>query len=166
MLSLSRRTFLKSKVMDLRQALFFSDSYSVLKFPVSIVTVLDVDDVGQIWFLVRRPAQHINEFEKEIRARLALYKKGKEFYLNVTGRAYLVTDPEEITHADGIDTESKKLAVTTMVLIRMCTTSIEYSETPKPLQWPSVPKFNLQPSAFVKSLQDVVKNIIPVFQSH
>jgi hypothetical protein len=157
---------LRNRIMDLQQALFFNDSYSVLKFPISIINVSHVDDVGQVWFLVNRPGQNLNEFEKEFRARLAFYKKGKDFYLNVSGKACIVTDPEDVAHAEGIDDETKKLALTSMVLIRMSVTGVQYYSTQKPLQWPTMPKFNMHPSAFVKSLQDVVKNIIPVFQSH
>lgn len=166
--SLPSRAFLRNKIMDLRQALFFNDSYSVLKFPISIINVLQVDEVGQVWFMVARPTQHLNEFETEFRARLALYKKGKDFFLNVSGKACIVTDPEEITHVDGLDDASRKLALSSMVLIRMSISDVQYFPTGKPVSRiaPSLPKVNFHPSALVKSLQYVIKDIIPVFQSH
>lgn len=167
--SLPRQAFLKNKIMDLRQALFFNDSYSVLKFPISIINVLEVDDVGQIWFMVSRPAQHLNEFEKEFRARLAFYKKGKDFFLNVRGKACIVTDPEEIFNLDGIDAEAKKQAITSMVLIRMSVADVQYFAINKPVQWIrlSVPKkFSYNPSGLVQGLKYIIKDVIPVFQSH
>lgn len=163
---LRNQALLKNKIMDLQQALFFNDSYSVLKFPISIINVLHVDDADQMWFMVSRPSQALNEFEKEFRARLSFYKKGKDFFLDIAGKACLVTDPEEINNAEGIDEENKRLASTSMVLIRMSTMNVKYYVIEKPLQWPTPPKFSFRPSAFVKSLQDVFKNIIPVFQSH
>jgi len=166
MQALPSQTLLKNKILDLKQALFFNDSYAVLRFPISIINVLHVDDADQIWFMVNRPSQQLSEFEKEFRARLSLYKKGKDFFLDIAGKACLVTDPEEINHADGIDEATKKLAMTSMVLIRMSKRNVKYYVIEKPVQWPVLPKFTLRPSAFVKSLQDIVKNVIPVFQSH
>lgn len=166
MYALPSQLLLKNKIMELKQALFFNDSYSVLKFPISIINVLHVDDADQIWFIVNRPGQQLNEFEKDFRARLSLYKKGKDFFLDIAGKACLVTDPEEINSAEGIDEATRKLAMTSMVLIRMSTQSVKYYVMEKPLQWPALPKFSLRQSTFVKGLQDVVKNIIPVFQSH
>ena len=58
--------FLQDKIEDLRSALFFSLSNAVLKMPTTIVTTLKVDDAGQIWFFVNRPAQFLHEFDKDI----------------------------------------------------------------------------------------------------
>jgi general stress protein 26 len=168
MQSLPHPMFLKSKIMDLQQALFFSESYSVLKLPISIINVIKVDEVGQVWFMVNRPSQDLNEFEKEFRAKLAFYKKGKNYFLDVRGKAYTVTDPEEVNNLDGCDGNTKKLATTTMVLIRMSISDIKYFPSGKHDSTMNLafPKVYMNPSAFVKSLQDIVKNIIPVFQSH
>jgi hypothetical protein len=168
MLPQPRRVFLQHKIMDLRQALFFNDSQSVLRFPVSIINVLQVDDVDQIWFMVNRPLQHLNEFEKEFRARLDFYKKGKNYYLHVIGKAFIVSDPEEINNVHVLDNDTKKLALTSLVLIRMKINKTFYyhirEQAPKPK--PAHHKFNLHHSAVVKRLQYIVKDIIPVFQSH
>jgi general stress protein 26 len=168
MLSQPRRMFLQHKIMDLQQALFFNDSYSVLRFPISIINVLHVDDVDQVWFMVRRPAQDLKEFEREFRARLEFYKKGKNYYLHVTGKACIVNDPEEINNAHVLDEEMKKAASSAMVLIRMKISQTFYYPAKKqaPKMKPAITKLSLHPSAVVKSLQYIIKDIIPVFQSH
>jgi len=168
MLSQPRRMFLQSKIMDLQQALFYNDSQCVLKFPTSIINVLQVDDVDQVWFMVRRPVQSLNEFEKEFRARLDFYKKGKNYYLHVIGKACVVTDPEEINNVHGLDNETKKLASTSMALIRMKINKTFYYPIKKqaPKLKPAHTKLNLHPSTVVKGLQYIIKDIIPVFQSH
>ena len=56
--------FLSEKVKDLKTALFYSNSSSVLKLPAGVVTAINVDEVGQIWLLVPRPKQSVKEFER------------------------------------------------------------------------------------------------------
>jgi hypothetical protein len=168
MLTQPRRIFLQSRIMDLRQALFYNDSQSVLKFPVSVINVLFVDDVHQVWFMVHRPTQYLNEFEKEFRARLDFYKKGKDYYLQVIGKATVVCDPEELNNVYGLDNETKKLASTSMALIRMKINKTFYYPIRKqpPKAKPANTKLPLHPSAVVKRLQYIIKDIIPVFESH
>lgn len=168
MLSQPRQAFLQKRIMDLQQALFFCESQSILKLPTSIINVLQADDVGQIWFLVSRPHQHLNEYDKEFRAKLDFYKKGKDYYLHVKGKAYIVADPEEINNIEGLGNDAKKLASTSMVLIRMNIHDTFYFPAKKQALKvkPVIPQLRLRSSAVVKSLQYIIKDIIPVFQSH
>jgi hypothetical protein len=168
MLTQPRRVFLQTRIMDLRQALFYNDSQSVLRFPVSLINVLFVDDVDQVWFMVHRPTQYLNEFEKEFRARLYFYKKGKDYYLHVIGKACVVYDPEELNSIHGLDNETKKLASTSMALIRMKINQTFYYPIRKqaPRVKPAHPKLHLRTSAVVKGLKYIIKDIVPVFQSH
>lgn len=48
MLFQPRRALLQYMIMDLHQALFFTDTQSVLQFPISIINVLQADEVGQL----------------------------------------------------------------------------------------------------------------------
>lgn len=88
--------FLREKINDIRTALFFSMSKSVLKLPNCIVSAIHVDDMGQIWLVMPKPTQEVKEFEQKFPVKLNFYKKGKDFFLNVTGTACLVFEPAEI----------------------------------------------------------------------
>ena len=88
--------FLKEKMQDLENALFFNYSSSVLKLPVSVVKVQDVDEVGQVWFYINRPSQGLEHFEHEFPAHLQFYKKGKKHRMQVYGKAIIVDDPEQL----------------------------------------------------------------------
>jgi general stress protein 26 len=158
---------LAQRIMDLEQALFFNNSEAVLKFPTSIVNALYVDEVDQVWFIVHRPAQHLSEFEKDFFARLEFYKKGKDYHLHVSGKACIVSDPEEINNCLHLSQEIRQQAATSMVLVKM---KIHKAEVFAHIQKHQVKEIRLpvvfQPSAFVKSLHYIVKDIIPVFQSH
>ncbi len=162
----SKISFLQEKIMELQQALFFDLGCSVLKFPTSIVNALYVDEIGQVWFFISRPKQHINEFEKEFRSRLDFYKKGKNFYLHLSGKSCIVTDPEEINCIAGLSDEYKQLANSRMVLVRLRADHLFYYPLKEPIDNHHSRALPLQSSAFIKTLQYIVKDIIPVFQSH
>jgi general stress protein 26 len=120
--------FLQEKISDLRSALLFSLSDSVLKMSTTIVTALKVDDVGQIWFFVHRPVQNIQEFDKEFPARLEFFKKGKNFYLRILGKACIVNDPEEVNGLVSVSEEVKSKAMNHLVLVKVKIQSAEYME--------------------------------------
>lgn len=89
-------SFLQSRVNDIRSALLFSQSKSVLKLPVSIVKAIRVDELGYVWLLVPRPKQDIREFEQQFPSQLNFFRKGMEFYLNMEGKARIILEPAEI----------------------------------------------------------------------
>lgn len=168
MLARPQVRFLQEKIMELEQALFINTSEAVLRLPASIVNALHVDDVGQVWFLISRPTQDINEFDKDIPAKLEFYRKGKSFYLHVWGRAKIVVDPEEINNAIGIAAEIKQHASLTQVLVKMRISHLYYYPYPekRTAKKKEPVKTQWHPSGIVKTLQYIVKDIIPVFQSH
>ena len=118
--------------------------------------------------MVTRPNQHLNSFDKEFRAKLDFYKKGVSYYMHVRGKACIVDDPAEIDHNDVLPDDLKKMALTSMVLIRMNVSEANFYPTDKSVVSLklALPKLKLHPSTFIKSLQYVIKDIIPVFQSH
>jgi len=88
--------FLREKIQELKNALFFSQNNALLRMATTIVSILKVDELGQIWFFVPRPTQALQEFDREFPVKLEFFRKGKGFFLHITGKAYIVNDPEEI----------------------------------------------------------------------
>jgi Pyridoxamine 5'-phosphate oxidase like len=96
MLNHSDLQFLQEKIQDLRSALLFSQNTSLLRISTTIVNISQVDDLGQLWFYVPRPRQALQEFDREFPVRLEFFRKGKRFFLHITGKAFIINDPEEI----------------------------------------------------------------------
>ena len=88
--------FLAEKIMDLRSALLFSQNNSVLKLYTTIVNILHVDELGQLWFTIARPRQALQEFDREFPVRMEFFRKGKGYFMHITGKAFIINDPEEI----------------------------------------------------------------------
>jgi hypothetical protein len=127
MLQHSDLCFLQEKIQDLRSALFFSQNSSLLKISTTIVTILKADEFGQVWFFVPRPVQALQEFDREFPAKLEFFRKGRRFFLHITGRAFIVTDPEEINGLFYDDIKEK--AADHLVLIRVKMLKADYFES-------------------------------------
>lgn len=132
MLTDNQLGFFREKIHELRSALFFNTSNAVLKLPCCIINILKVDDAGQIWFLVNRPEQYLHEFDREFPAKLNFFRKGKRFFLNLAGKAFIITDPEELNEVISIDDEIKREAMNHMVLIKFKIMTAQYDERTVP----------------------------------
>lgn len=87
--------FLQQKIQDLGSAIFYNLSDAVLKFPTTLVNSPQVDAYGYVWFWMQQPRQRITEFENGFPVRLDFYRKGARSFLQVSGKAWIVTDPED-----------------------------------------------------------------------
>lgn len=121
--------FLQQKITEINSAILFNLSDSVLKFPTTIVSTAKVDDYGYLWFFVKRPKQNVKEFDNEFPVRLDYFRKGSDFFLQVMGKAWVVTDPEELnTFAAIYEADSKNIDENT-VLLKVKMMKADYQET-------------------------------------
>ena len=67
---------LKRKLAELNSALFFAEGDSLFKLPNHLVTEMEINDDGEIRFVIPKPAQDIEAFDKEFPVRLEFFKKG------------------------------------------------------------------------------------------
>lgn len=124
---------LKSKIMELQSALFFTESSSLVKLPTHVISETEIDAEGNIWFVIPKPAQHIDAFDKEIPAKLDYFQKGKEFFVKVTGTAYLITDAAEVASTEIRSKMENDQVVVVKVRIQ---DSVLIDNTPKPtMNW-------------------------------
>ena len=122
--------FLQEKINALQTALFFSMSSSVLKFPVTIINALKVDEAGQIWFCLPAPVQSIKEFDDGFHSLLQFFRKGQSFYLKIQGKAFIVSDPEQVSNIFFIGDDIKRDIILGMsVLIKVQIQCADYFES-------------------------------------
>src|ERR1700676_4068721 len=122
-------TSIEEKVMDLENALFFSMSDAVLKIPTCVIKVLETDELGQLWFVIPKPSQFIHAFDKTFPVKLDFFRKGRDYYLKIFGKAFLVNDPEEINAVECLNERTKKQArQNETMLIKVQMTNAEYVE--------------------------------------
>lgn len=134
--------FLQQKVREFRYALFFNQSDSVLKFPAALVSNPTLDAYGYLWFWVQKPKQEIGAFESGFPVRLDFYRKGANSFMQVTGKAWIVTDPEELLAvsqmpAFAIETER------VLVKVKLLCADYHEQEVAQPHSWWSTRKQHL-----------------------
>jgi general stress protein 26 len=136
--------FLKEKINELQTALFYNLSSSVFKIPTAVVRVLNTDDCGQIWFCLPAYKGVVNEMDKRFPTFLQFFKKGEKFHVKITGRAYIVNDPEEVNSIPWINDEMKCASISgTTMLIKVKIQYADYFEQKKKQEkiiWTSVLK--------------------------
>jgi hypothetical protein len=98
---------LKSKISELQTALFYTESLSPIKLPTHVISDVEVDVEGRIWFAVPRPTMHIDAYEKEVLAKLDFFRKGKDFFVKVKGVAVLLTDAATINGFETLSDDMK-----------------------------------------------------------
>ena len=123
------RTNLQDKIQELQSALFYNLSVSVLKLPTTVITSLEVDEVGQIWFFINRPVQRIQEFDREFPVRMLFFKKGKSFYITLSGKACMVIDPEEVNGIMTLSDTIRAKADGRRVLVKVKVSEAVYFQT-------------------------------------
>jgi general stress protein 26 len=87
---------LKDLVNDIRTCLFITSGKTGNRTsrPMAVV---DVDDTGNIWFFANIESNKVKDIELEHFVQLVFTHPGKDIYLDVRGRAGIVTDKVSIT---------------------------------------------------------------------
>ena len=125
--------FIKERITEIRSALLYSMSDELIKLPTSIISILKMDDDGQLWFFVKRPSQLMHDTEKKFPAKLQFYRKGRPFYLMVSGCAGIDENNDLInTLSDDLEQGSSSLAMQNMMLVKLKITKAEYHEQKQP----------------------------------
>ena len=93
--------FMRDRIIEIGSALFANTGNATFKLPTSIISVLRVDEAGNIWFFLHNPDLYMEDGDKEFPARLDFYRKGKSFFLQISGKALVITDPREIRKLAG-----------------------------------------------------------------
>jgi general stress protein 26 len=110
--------FIREKIYEIKSAVMYSMSNSLVKIPNSIITVVKVDNEGQLWFLCNPPSWQVDECEGVFPARLHFYRKGKFFHVEVSGKATIMSK-EYDAYMEGGNRKP--------VLIKMSMQNIEYT---------------------------------------
>jgi hypothetical protein len=81
-----------------------------------------------VWFYIQKPKQDLREFDKEFPVRLDFFKKGISYFLQVEGKAWMISDPDEINTLEALLGE-EKAKMKDMVLVKVKILKAEYHET-------------------------------------
>ena len=119
----SNLQFIREKVSQLRSAVMYVASSNLVKLGNDVVTAVQVDDEGQLWFTTNNPPHPVEECEQNFPARLCFYRKGVDFSVEISGKATIVGDDyDAYDDTSAVDNNGKK------VLVKLSMVNIEYTE--------------------------------------
>lgn len=115
--------FIKNKLQQIKSAVMYPTSSNIVRLPNDIVEFESVDDDGLLWFSAHIPRHWIKAYELHFPAKLIFYRKGIDYYVEITGTAVVVNKQDVVHGANNI--QGGKL------LLKMVPYYIEYTETGK-----------------------------------
>ena len=99
----------------------YATNGNIVRLPNDIVEFESVDDDGLLWFSAHIPRQWVKAYELHFPAKLLFYRKGVDYYVEITGTAVVVNKQDVMYGTNNI--EGGKL------LLKMVPYYIEYTET-------------------------------------
>ncbi|HEX6845871.1 MAG TPA: hypothetical protein VF144_02780 [Chitinophagaceae bacterium] len=113
--------FIKNKLQQIKSAVMYTTNGNVARLPNDIVEFESVDDDGLLWFSAHIPRQWVKAYELHFPAKLIFYRKGIDYYVEITGTALVVNKQDVIYGVNNV--EGGKM------LLKMVPYYIEYTET-------------------------------------
>jgi general stress protein 26 len=120
----SNLQFIREKIYQLRSAIMYSMSNELVKIPNSIVTAVKVDEEGQLWFVSKSHLQNLAQCEQSFPVRLHFFRKGTNFFVVVSGKAFIVNNADAQLNSHGTLGDDQEKSI----LIKMSMNDIEYTE--------------------------------------
>ena len=114
--------FIKNKLQQIKSAVMYSATGNIARLPNDIVEFESVDDDGLLWFSANVPRNWVKAYELHFPAKLLFYRKGVDYYVEITGTA-VVVNKQDVMHGGNL--QGGKL------LLKMVPYYIEYTETGK-----------------------------------
>ena len=98
----------------------YSMSNELIKVPNCLITLLRMDEEGHMWFQCQAPIVQANE--QNFPARLHFFRKGLNYFIDVSGSASIV-DTADQDHDETTEDSKNRL-----VLLKLNVNNIEYTE--------------------------------------
>ena len=136
--------FLKARINEIKSAILYNMTSELVRIPVSIISILRVDESGWLWFFVKKPQQLMTEYEKSFPAHLQFYRKGKPFYIHVSGHAVVAGEEEMQKGFDMPGSEMETTALQNLSLIKFKMIKVEYYEQKNKITTPAHSKSPFQ----------------------
>jgi len=115
--------FIKNKLQQIKSAVMYATNSNIVRLPNDIVEFESVDDDGLLWFSAHIPRHWVKAYELHFPAKLIFYKKGVDYYVEITGTAVVVNKQDVMYGINNL--EGGKM------LLKMVPYFIEYTETGK-----------------------------------
>ena len=119
-------SFLKSKIHEIKVAIFKPEMNSELNLPNNIIQVLKVEEDGTLYFFTSCAGNYAGHLDRSFYGYLDFYRKGCEGRLMVSGKAEIVeTDEEDLLSQSNYS----KQTANRLVLVKLKMMQAEFLES-------------------------------------
>jgi hypothetical protein len=119
-----RLEFIKMKLQQIKSAVMYSTNSTLERLPNDIVEFDSIDEDGILWFTAHIPRQWMKAYELHFPVKLIFYKKGVDFFVEMSGTAVVV-------NKNGIISDTGNKLYDGTLLLKMTPYYIEYTEAKK-----------------------------------
>ncbi len=88
-------SLLRERMNNFRNGLFYNLSDQQWRLPNGIGHLLEADETGCCWFLFHIQSEQAASYEEECPAWIRFYDKERDYYIEASGKAVLLRDPQE-----------------------------------------------------------------------
>ena len=81
----------REKIGVMQSAIMYTLSNSLIKLPNSIITLLEVDEEGEIWFQCKAPMSYVHQYEQSFPVKLHFFQQGCSYFVDVNGSATIIS---------------------------------------------------------------------------
>jgi hypothetical protein len=89
--------FIREKIQELQTAVVFPETNAIVKVPNYVISAVQTDELGNIWFTIRRPALYMEQDEWQFPCRMDFFKKGIGYHMKVYGNASIISNFDEVS---------------------------------------------------------------------
>lgn len=125
--------FLRTKINQIKIALFKSETDFELQLPNNIIQTLSMEDNSTIWFFTTCNGCHARFMHKSFYAYLNYYKKDTGCHLQLSGKAIIVDDTENSFVA--ASNYSKDLYTTVLVKMKIMQAEFFENKVTNDISW-------------------------------
>ncbi len=127
--------FLRTRIKEIKVALFKSEMRSELQLPNSIIETLMVEEDGTIWFFTTCYGCQAPYLDRSFYACLNYYKKGSGFHLQVSGNAFIV-ETEKRNPFINAGVTPKNTGNNVLIKMKILQAEIFETRPAEPVTWP------------------------------
>ena len=121
---------IQEKIQDLQTALFFPETSQQIQMPNYVVDSAKADEEGNVWFIISRPVQYIEQEELKFPCKLDFFKKGKPFHLKLQGKACLYSNFYKFNFPFPIADLKERMENKQSIVVKMEIEYADYFEIP------------------------------------
>ncbi len=123
------QNFIAEKIEDLKYAIFYCHSNDDFHINNSIIHSSTVNENGTITFFINKPKQLLEQYTQEFPVGLNYFRKGKNYFMNILGKAQVIYNNDEAASLTGKSIEEMSDTLADKALVIVTISKVDFWDT-------------------------------------